>query len=89
MPMRTELKLFFAIWLVYAVYVAPAGGALPNRYQDLTFSIVDEGRFIIDTYQENTVDKAYYQGHYYLVALPGPSFLAVPAYLAFKPLYWV
>src|SRR5581483_3540613 len=85
--MRTELKLFLSIWLVYALYVAPAGGVLPNRYQDLTFSIVNEGSFSIDTYHENTIDKAYYNGHYYTVALPGPAFIAIPAYLAFKPLY--
>lgn len=81
------VKLFFSIWLVYALYAAPAGGVLPNRYLDLTFSIVNEGRLIIDTYHDNTIDKAYYQGHYYTVALPGPAFMAIPAYLVFKPIY--
>ncbi len=85
--MNTTFKIFVSIWLVYALYVAPAGGVLPNRYQDLTFSIVNEGRFVIDTYHENTIDKAYYNGHYYSVALPGPAFIAIPAYLVFKPLY--
>ncbi|MBC8509837.1 MAG: hypothetical protein ISR58_05870 [Anaerolineales bacterium] len=83
----TEIKLFFTIWLVYAVYVTPAGGVTPNRYVDLVHSIVNEGRFEIDTYHENTIDKAYYDGHYYAGALPGPSFLAVPAYVVFKGMY--
>ena len=85
--MRTEFKLFLTIWLVYAVYVTPAGGVTPNRYVDLVHSIVNEGRFAIDTYQENTIDKSYYNGHYYAGALPGPAFLAVPAYVVFKGIY--
>lgn len=87
--MRTDAKLFFITLLVYAVYVTPAGGTLPNRYVDLVHSIVNEGRFAIDTYHENTIDKAYYEGHYYVGALPGPSLFAVPAYLVFKGIYVV
>lgn len=87
MRLRTELKLLFTIWLVYAVYATPAGGVTPNRYVDLVHSIVNEGRFAIDTYHENTIDKAYYNGHYYAGALPGPAFLAVPAYVVFKGAY--
>ncbi len=82
-----EIKLFLTIWLVYAVYVTPAGGVTPNRYVDLVHSIVNERRFAIDTYQENTIDKAYYDGHYYAGALPGPAFLAIPAYVLFKGIY--
>lgn len=85
--MRTGLKLFLSIWLVYALYVTPAGGVTPNRYVDLVHSIVNEGRFAIDTYHDNTIDKAYYNGHYYAGALPGPAFVAVPAYIAFKGAY--
>lgn len=84
---RTEFRLIVTIWLVYAVYVTPAGGVTPNRYVDLVHSIVNEGRFAIDTYHENTIDKAYYNGHFYAGALPGPAFLAVPSYVVFKGLY--
>lgn len=87
--MRTGIKLFSITLLIYVVYVTPAGGTLPNRYVDLVHSIVNEGRFAIDTYHENTVDKAYYNGHYYAGALPGPAFFAVPAYLLFKWVYAV
>jgi hypothetical protein len=84
---RTEIKLFIALWVVYAFYVTPAGGVTPNRYLDLVHSIVNEGRFEIDTYHENTVDKAQYNGHYYAGALPGPAFITVPVYVLFKGVY--
>jgi hypothetical protein len=47
---RFSIKLFLTIWLIYALYVTPAGGVTPNRYVDLVHSIVNEGRFAIDTY---------------------------------------
>lgn len=81
------LKLFITFWLVYAMFATPAGGATPNRYVDLTHSIVNEGRFEIDTYHENTIDKAFVNGHYYAAALPGPSIMAAPLYVVFKEIY--
>lgn len=87
MKLGLDLKIFFTLWLVYAVYATPAGGVTPNRYVDLVHSIVNEGRFEIDTYHDNTIDKAFFDGHYYMGALPGPSFFAVPPYVAFKGIY--
>src|SRR5260221_8064642 len=84
---RTEVRLFVILWLAYALYASPAGGAGANRYGALVHSIVNEGSLSIDSYHENTIDKAYYNGHYYLGALPGPSFLGVPAYVVFKGIY--
>lgn len=85
--MRIKLKLFFTIWIVYAVYATPAGGSQPNRYMDLLHSIVNQGRFEIDSYHDNTVDKAYFNGHYYTAALPGPSIMAVPIYVVIRQFY--
>jgi hypothetical protein len=82
-----ELKIFMTVWIVYAVFVMPAGGTLPNRYLDSIHSIVNEQRLEIDTYHENTDDKAFYNGHYYNGALPGPALMGVPAYIVFKGLY--
>lgn len=82
-----EWRLFITLWLVYAVHATPAGGVTPNRYVDLVHAIVNEGRFEIDSYHENTVDKAFSNGHYYAGALPGPAILAVPPYLLFRALY--
>jgi hypothetical protein len=87
MKLPLSARLFLSFWLIYAIYATPAGGVTPNRYVDLTHALVNEGRFEIDTYHDNTIDKAYYDGHYYAGALPGPSVLAVPAYVVFKGLY--
>lgn len=80
----TEWRLFLTVWLVYLFHLAPLTGANENRYLDLVISMVDEGRFEIDTYHYNTIDKSYRQGHYYAGAAPGPAFLAIPAYVLFK-----
>ena len=82
-----ERKIFLTVWMVYAVFALPAGGTLPNRYLDLIHSIVNERRLEIDTYHENTDDKAFYNGHYYNGALPGPALVGVPAYVVFKGVY--
>jgi len=79
-----EWRLFATVWLVYLIHLAPLTGYNENRYLDLVRSIVDEGRFEIDTYHFNTGDKSYRNGHYYAGAAPGPAFLAIPGYLAFK-----
>ncbi|MCZ7557112.1 MAG: glycosyltransferase family 39 protein [Bacteroidia bacterium] len=79
--------LFATVWLTYAMFFTPAGGVTPNRYMNTTHSLVNEGSFTIDKYHENTCDKAYYEGHYYAGALPGPSIFAVPSYVLFKLMY--
>lgn len=83
-----EVRLFFVIWLVYVVHVVPGGGVNPNRYFDLTYSLVEHRTIAIDNYHENTIDKAFKDGHYYSAGLPGPSLLAIPAYLTFKMFYY-
>jgi hypothetical protein len=82
-----EARLFLAVWLVYALHVVPGGGVNPNRYFDLTHSLVNEHTVTIDAYHENTVDKGFKDGHYYSLGLPGPSLLGIPAYLVFKAVY--
>jgi hypothetical protein len=82
-----EAQLFLAIWMVYALHVVPGGGVNPNRYFDLTHSLVNQHSITIDAYHENTIDKAFKDGHYYSVGLPGPSVAGIPAYLTFKVIY--
>ena len=79
--------MFLAVWLVYALHVVPGGGVNPNRYFDLTHSLVNEHTVTIDAYHENTIDKAFKDGHYYSLGVPGPSFVGTPAYLIFKAAY--
>jgi hypothetical protein len=53
----------------------------------LSHAILNEGRITIDTYHWNTIDKAYYKGHYYTDAAPGLSVLAVPVLALFQLAY--
>jgi len=53
---------------------------------DLTRAIVEQGRFEIDDYYENTGDYAVYGDHIYTDKAPGASFLGVPPYAAFRQL---
>lgn len=84
---RREWAIFLSCWLIYLFHLGPIPGVNENRYIDLTRSIVEEGRLTIDRYHYNTVDKAFYNGHYYAGASPGPSLLAIPPYLLFKGVY--
>lgn len=80
---KTEIKLFIFFFFVYSLFIHWAGW---NEYSrlDLTRAIVDEGRFEIDAYQNNTGDSAYYKGHYYSDKAPGMSFLGAPVYFLAK-----
>ncbi|MDP7236865.1 MAG: hypothetical protein QGI34_09055, partial [Candidatus Latescibacteria bacterium] len=79
-----EWRIFLTVWIVYLFHLAPVTGFNENRYLDLVRSIVDEGRFEIDTFHYNTLDKSYRDGHYYAGAAPGAALLAIPAYVLFR-----
>lgn len=66
--------------LLYAVFLWPFEGEIPNRYMDLTRALVEERTVTIDSFHANTSDKALRDGHHYCVAAPGPSFVGAPAY---------
>lgn len=82
-----ELELFLFVWVVYCLHVVPGGGVNPNRYFDLMHSLSEQGTLTIDAYHENTIDKAYLNGHYYSAGLPGPSLAGMPALGGFKLVY--
>ena len=52
----------------------------------LTESIVLDGSLRIDRWQDQTVDKAVYRGHYYSDKAPGMSFLAIPSFVVLRSL---
>jgi 4-amino-4-deoxy-L-arabinose transferase-like glycosyltransferase len=58
-----------------------------NTRLDLVKAIVDENRFEIDSYYNNTGDRSYYNGHYYSDKAPGQSFLSTPIYTLWKFIY--
>src|SRR5712692_8115650 len=82
-----EFRLLLGIWLVYALHVVPGGGVNPNRSFDLIHSLVDEHRIAIDSFHENTIDKAFKDGHYYPLGLPGPGLVGITSYVPFKIVY--
>ncbi|MCX7918413.1 MAG: hypothetical protein N3A72_02160 [bacterium] len=50
-------------------------------------AIVEQGTVCIDSYHQNTGDKAFYQGHYYSDKGPFPAFLGVPIYWLLSKLF--
>ncbi len=55
-----------------------------NSRIDLTMALVEEGRFAIDSFYQNTGDFSEYGGHIYTDKAPGTSLAGVPAYAAFR-----
>ena len=84
---RRLLAAFLSCLLIYLFHIGPLPGVAENRYIDQTRSIVDEGRFDIDSYHHNTVDKGLSNGHFYPTAPPGMPILSVPVYLFAKLLF--
>src|SRR3989338_809626 len=82
---KKELKLFLTFLTIYAIFTQFIG---PNEssHLDLTRAIIDEHRFEIDSYHNNTIDKRFYNGHFYSDKAPGLSFLAVPIYIVTRPI---
>jgi len=80
---KKELKIFLTFFIIYLAFAGiPTANELSKL--DLTRAIVDEHSFKIDSYYNNTIDRAYYKGHYYSTKAPGSSFLAVPIYAIYK-----
>ena len=76
------LLIFLILGSAYGYFFSQHDSNTNSRLA-LVKAIVEEKRFEIDTYQNSTldtIDKAYYNGHYYSDKAPGSSFLAVPIY---------
>jgi hypothetical protein len=74
---RAMLLSGIAAFLAYA-YFYQAGGWNQNTRFDLVRALVEERGIRIDDYQENTGDRAVFDGHYYADKAPGASFTAAP-----------
>jgi hypothetical protein len=83
------LIIFCLLAFIFA-YFYQDGGWNGNSRFDLIFSIVQEGRLTIDTFQNqpgtDTGDKSYVNGHYYSDKAIGP---AVVGAVLYEPLYWI
>lgn len=81
---KTALLLGVVTFLSF-IYFYEGGGWNQNSRFDLLRAIVERHALQIDDYQQNTGDKAHFQGHYYSDKAPGQVFLAVPFAIAARP----
>lgn len=77
---RREIIVALALLFCYGFFRQVPAWNEYSRY-DLVRALVEDGTTRIDRYQENTGDKAFYNGHYYSDKAPGTAFIGVPAYL--------
>jgi len=87
---KKEFRIFLTFFIIYICFARFEPWNDVSKL-DLTRAIVDEHRFEIDSYINdtenrirNTGDRAYYKEHYYSDKPPGASFLTVPVYSVFK-----
>ncbi|HZC22678.1 MAG TPA: hypothetical protein VE866_05010, partial [Candidatus Binatia bacterium] len=81
---KTAILLGVVTFLSF-IYFYEGGGWNQNSRFDLLRAIVEQHTLQIDTYHENTQDKAHFRGHYYSDKAPGVVFLAVPFALSARP----
>jgi hypothetical protein len=79
-PARREIILALALLFCYGFFRQVPVWNEYSRY-DLVRALAEDGTTSIDLYQENTGDKAFYNGHYYSDKAPGTAFLGLPVYL--------
>lgn len=70
--------LLGAVSFLSFLYFYEGGGWNQNSRFDLLRAIVERHTLQIDSYAENTQDKAHFRGHYYSDKAPGLVFLALP-----------
>ncbi|HEV2811866.1 MAG TPA: hypothetical protein VGW10_01335 [Solirubrobacteraceae bacterium] len=77
--LRTLLPLL-ALAGAFAVLVQASGHNQSSHYA--LVRALDDGTARIDRWHTSTVDKAYFEGHYYSVKAPGLAFASLPWYAA-------
>ena len=76
---KIELLIFIVLVISYGYFFRKIDWNSGTRL-DLVWSIVEHHSLSIDTYHENTGDKAFYKGHFYTDKAPGISFFGAPFY---------
>jgi hypothetical protein len=84
--MQPRLKLFLTLLLIYTWFTHWYGWHETSRFV-LVRAIGEEGRFEIDSWANQTGDRAVVKGHYYSDKDPGLSMLATPIYEGWRSLY--
>jgi hypothetical protein len=85
---RTRIRalLIASVILISYAYFYEGGGWNQNSRFDLVRAIAEQGTLRIDSFHQNTEDKAFANGHYYSDKAPGLALLAVPVAFAARPL---
>jgi len=73
------LSILLLLLLVYC-HQQPAKAFTALSRLDLLHSIVIQGTLNIDKYENNTPDKAFFEGHFYSDKAPGVASIALPAF---------
>lgn len=78
---RAGLLLFGLLWSAFAFFTHKDMGAPATSRLNVLHAMVKEQRFVIDSYEKNTKDKAYFDDHVISDKAPGTSLLGIPAFL--------
>ncbi len=81
---RRALVIVLLLLFCYAYFLPRWAEWNQNSRIDLTMALVEEGRFAIDSFYQNTGDFSEYGGHIYTDKAPGTSLAGVPAYFLFR-----
>jgi hypothetical protein len=84
-PSRVALFLAAVLLCSYA-YFESGEGWNQNSHFDLTRALVEQNTVKIDSYQGNTGDKAFFEGHFYCDKAPGLSLVAAPVWALIRVL---
>ncbi|HKF86047.1 MAG TPA: hypothetical protein VKB30_09705, partial [Candidatus Limnocylindrales bacterium] len=80
---QRQLFLALALLLAYGLFIQQPAWNEYSRF-DLVRAVVEEARTTIDSFHENTGDKAFKDGHYYSDKAPGTAILGIPVYATFR-----
>jgi len=83
---NVQAKLFITFLITSIFFVSWYGWNEESNFA-LTKAIVEENRFEIDSYANQTGDRAIYGNHFYSDKDPGLAFLTTPIYAGWKFLY--
>ena len=75
---RLRALLIASVVFISYTYFYEAGGWNQDSRFDLVRAVIEQRTLRIDSYQENTEDKAFANGHYYSDKAPGLALLAIP-----------
>lgn len=75
---------FLVLIASYAYFLPRVENVNSTSRMNLVYAVADQGTIRIDDFHLNTIDKAFFDGHYYVEKSIGPSVVALPVYVAFR-----